>query len=201
MILSDQDIERAYANNQLGIDPFKGDRVQPASYDVSLANRLLVFRQDIDTIDPAEKQDLTTEAYFAEYCLEPGEFVLGATEEYIRLPDNLCARIEGKSSLGRRGLVIHSTAGWIDPGFHGNVTLELGNLAAHSIILRPGMKIGQIAFMRMVSPAERPYGHESLGSKYQGSKGAVEGHAVLDIPPEHGWPIRDELREEMEDGS
>ena len=176
MLLSDRDIRTELDSGRIGLDPLDLDMVQPSSVDVRLDRFFRLFdNHKYQHIDPAMDQpDLTrlvevdsTEAF----VLHPGEFVLGATFEVVSLPDDVAARLEGKSSLGRLGLLTHSTAGFIDPGFSGHVTLELSNVATLPITLWPGMKIGQLCFFRLTSPAEHPYGSEKYGSRYQGQRG------------------------------
>ena len=176
MLLSDRDIRSELDSGRIGLDPLDLDMVQPSSVDVRLDRFFRLFdNHKYQHIDPAMDQpDLTrlvevdsTEAF----VLHPGEFVLGATFEVVSLPDDVAARLEGKSSLGRLGLLTHSTAGFIDPGFSGHVTLELSNVATLPISLWPGMKIGQLCFFRLTSPAEHPYGSEKYGSRYQGQRG------------------------------
>ncbi len=176
MLLSDRDIRSELDSGRIGLDPLDLDMVQPSSVDVRLDRFFRLFdNHKYQHIDPAMDQpDLTrlvevdsTEAF----VLHPGEFVLGATFEVVSLPDDVAARLEGKSSLGRLGLLTHSTAGFIDPGFSGHVTLELSNVATLPITLWPGMKIGQLCFFRLTSPAEHPYGSEKYGSRYQGQRG------------------------------
>jgi dCTP deaminase len=155
------------------IQPLDLDQIQPASVDLHLDGKLLVFtNSQRPYIDVKANLDQLTELVDIKedtpFILHPGEFVLGSTVENIELPDNLVARLEGKSSLGRLGLVIHSTAGFVDPGWKGHLTLELSNLARLPITLYQGMKIGQISFLQLTTPADRLYGSESLGSKYQG---------------------------------
>jgi len=150
--------------------------VQPGSIDVRVGNAFRVFRNSryayIDLKGPMEDlTELVTVTDDEPFILHPGEFVLGSTLERVRLPDDLVARLEGKSSLGRLGLLIHSTAGFIDPGWNGHVTLELSNVANLPITIYPGMKIGQISFMQMTEPAATPYGSEAIGSKYKGQRG------------------------------
>ena len=169
MLLSDRDIRAEIQAGRLGIEPFDEKLVQPSSVDVRLDNFFRVFNNTRYThIDPARRQDeLTTLVHADEgepFVLHPGEFVLGATYEHITLPDDVAARLEGKSSLGRLGLLTHSTAGFIDPGFSGHVTLELSNVATLPIKLYPGMKIGQLCFFQLSSPAEHPYGSAAAGS-------------------------------------
>ncbi|MFA9443830.1 dCTP deaminase [Egicoccus sp. AB-alg6-2] len=176
MILSDRSIRDALASGRLVIDPLDDGAVQPSSVDVRLAPQFRVFANHrYAVIDVrAEQSDLTdlVEVPHGEpFVLHPGEFVLGSTVERIGLPDDLVARIEGKSSLARLGLVIHSTAGFVDAGFDGDVTLELSNVATLPILLYPGMRIAQFAFFQLDRPAEHPYGSDTPGSKYQGQRG------------------------------
>lgn len=176
MILSDRSIREAIAAKRIIIDPFDEACLQPSSIDVKVSNLFRVFRNHTAAVLDV-KQDLTGLTELVEvaegdaFMLHPGEFALGSTLERVAVPNNLVARVEGKSSLGRLGLVIHSTAGFIDAGFDGHVTLELANLANLPITLYPGMKIGQISFIQMTSPAEKPYGSGAQGSKYQGQRG------------------------------
>jgi dCTP deaminase len=172
MVLSDATIREEIAAGRLVFDPYDETLVQPSSVDVRLDNAYRVFHGSrhpyIDVRKPMD--DLTELVRSKEgepFILHPGEFVLGQTLERVKLPHDLVARLEGKSSLGRLGLVIHSTAGFVDPGFEGNLTLELSNLATLPITLYEGMPVGQISFMRMDRPVERPYGEEG-GNKYQG---------------------------------
>ena len=176
MLLSDRDIRSELDSGRIGLDPLELDMVQPSSVDVRLDRFFRLFdNHKYQHIDPAKDQpDLTrlVEVDASEaFVLHPGEFVLGATFEVVTLPDDVAARLEGKSSLGRLGLLTHSTAGFIDPGFSGHVTLELSNVATLPITLWPGMKIGQLCFFRLTSPAEDPYGSEKYGSRYQGQRG------------------------------
>jgi dCTP deaminase len=173
MILSDRDIRAELEAGRIVIDPFVPDAVQPSSVDLHLGNRFRVFRNNrTAVIDPRQEQPELTElveiAGDEPFVLHPGEFVLGATYERVTLPDDLVARLEGRSSLGRLGLLIHSTAGYVDPGWEGTLTLELSNVANLPIKLYDGMKIGQISFQRLTSPAEVPYGDARLGSRYRG---------------------------------
>jgi dCTP deaminase len=176
VILSDRTLRAEIATGRIGIEPFEPSMIQPSSVDVRLDHRFLVFRNHtrpvidvkVDTTDLTELVEADEESPF---LLHPGEFVLGSTLEHVRVPDDLVARIEGKSSLGRLGLLIHTTAGFVDAGFEGYLTLELSNVATLPITLYPGMKIGQISFMRMDAPAEHPYGSGALGSKYSGQVG------------------------------
>lgn len=175
MILSDRTIKESISAGRIKITPYDALSVQPASIDIRLDNRFRVFRNyRYTSIDPKESQDGLTELVEVNldepFVIHPGEFVLGNTVERIALGNDLVARLEGKSSLGRLGLIVHATAGYIDPGFEGNITLELSNVANLPILLYPGMKIGQISFQAMTSEADRPYGHPSLGSKYKGQE-------------------------------
>ncbi len=176
MLLSDGDIRSELASGRVGLDPLDLTMVQPSSVDVRLDRFFRLFdNHKYQHIDPSlDQPDLTrlVEVEASEsFVLHPGEFVLGATFEVVTLPDDIAARLEGKSSLGRLGLLTHSTAGFIDPGFSGHVTLELSNVATLPITLWPGMKIGQLCFFRLSSPAEHPYGSEKYGSRYQGQRG------------------------------
>jgi dCTP deaminase len=176
MLLSDRDIADQVKNGRVVLDPFDESMIQPSSIDVRLDRYFRVFENHrYPHIDPAEEQpDLTrlVEPKGDEpFILHPGEFVLASTYEAVTLPDDVAARLEGKSSLGRLGLLTHSTAGFIDPGFTGHVTLELSNVATLPIKLWPGMKIGQLCFFRLSSPAEHPYGSAKHGSRYQGQRG------------------------------
>ncbi len=176
MVLSDRTIRRQLADGRIGIDPYDESLLQPSSVDVRVDRYFRVFRNSrYPFIDVKQAQEELTELVEIEdetpFILHPGEFVLGSTLERIRLPDDLVARLEGKSSLGRLGLLIHSTAGFIDPGWDGHVTLELSNVANLPITIYHGMKIGQVSFMQMSEAAETPYGSGGLGSKYQGQKG------------------------------
>jgi dCTP deaminase len=176
VILSDRSLREAIAAGRLVIDPLDDDAIQPSSIDVRLDNRFRVFytarhpyidvRQPMD--DLTELVEVKPDAAF---ILHPGEFVLGSTLEEVGIPPDLAARLEGKSSLGRLGLMTHSTAGFLDPGFVGHVTLELSNVANLPITLYPGMRIGQIAVFQLTTAAERPYGSRGVGSKYQGQRG------------------------------
>ena len=173
MILSDRDIRAEIDAGRIVIEPYVPDAVQPSSVDLHLGNRFRVFRNNrTAVIDPREEQPELTELVEIggdePFILHPGEFALGATFERVGLPDDLVARLEGKSSLGRLGLLIHSTAGYVDPGWEGTLTLELSNVANLPIKLYDGMKIGQISFQRMTSPVEVAYGDARLGSRYRG---------------------------------
>ena len=172
-VLTDRDIRAALEAGTIKIEPYDPEDLQPSSVDLHLDRAFRVFRNNrypfIDVRAP--QPDLTELLHVADdepFILHPGEFVLGQTLEWVELPTDLVARLEGKSSLGRLGLLIHSTAGYVDPGWKGNLTLELSNVANLPIALYYGMKIGQISFFRMSSPVDRPYGSPELGSKYQG---------------------------------
>ena len=176
MILSDRSIREELDAGRIVIDPLGRNAIQPSSVDLHVDRYFRVFRNDTTPfIDPKQRQEDLTELVEVKeagaFILHPGEFVLGSTLERIRLPDDLVARLEGKSSLGRLGLLIHSTAGFIDPGWDGHVTLELSNVANLPITIYPGMKIGQISFMQMTEPAATPYGADAIGSKYKGQRG------------------------------
>ncbi|GHC72179.1 dCTP deaminase [Nocardiopsis terrae] len=176
MLLSDRDLRSEIDSGRVRIDPFDPSLIQPSSIDVRLDRFFRVFENHkYPHIDPSvEQPDLTrlveTDGDEA-FVLHPGEFVLASTYEVVALPDDIASRLEGKSSLGRLGLLTHSTAGFIDPGFSGHVTLELSNVATLPIKLYPGMKIGQLCMFRLTSPAERPYGSAARGSRYQGQRG------------------------------
>ncbi len=172
-VLSDRDIRTALESGRVVIRPYDAQDLQPSSVDLHLDRSFRVFRNNrYAYIDPRTSQPGLTELLTVEgdepFILHPGEFVLGQTVEWVELPDDIVARLEGRSSLGRLGLLIHSTAGYIDPGFKGTVTLELSNVANLPIALYGSMRIGQISFFHMSSPVERPYGSKELGSKYQG---------------------------------
>jgi dCTP deaminase len=176
VILSDRTIREELAAGRIVIDPLDEGAVQPSSVDLRLDRLFRVFlNHTMPVIDV--KRDLEDLTRLVEiqpddaFILHPGEFVLGSTYEKIGVPDDLVARIEGKSSLGRLGLLIHSTAGFVDAGFSGHITLELSNVANLPITLYPGMKIGQVSFLRMTTPADAPYGSSTTGSKYQGQRG------------------------------
>src|SRR5438552_5840462 len=176
MILSDHDTRAHVKSGRITSDPFDAACVQPSSVDLHVDSQLRVFANSrYPFIDVrAEMPDLTelVEVKPDEpFILHPGEFVLGSTLERVVLPDDLVARLEGKSSLGRLGLLIHSTAGYVDPGWNGYLTLELSNVANLPITIYPGMKIGQIYFFRLTTPADEPYGSKSRRSKYQGQRG------------------------------
>jgi dCTP deaminase len=177
VVLSDVTIRRLLEEGRIEIDPYDAGLLQPSSVDVRVDRYFRVFHNArYPFIDVREPQEELTELVEIEdeekpFILHPGEFVLGSTLERIKLPDDLVARLEGKSSLGRLGLLIHSTAGFIDPGWDGHVTLELSNVANLPITIYFGMKIGQLSFDQLTEPAETPYGSDGLGSKYQGQRG------------------------------
>jgi dCTP deaminase len=176
VVLSDAAIRRLIESGRIGVEPYDPALMQPSSLDVRVDRLFRVFRNSrypfIDVKQPQEELTELVEVDGDEaFILHPGEFVLGSTLERVTLPDDLVARLEGKSSLGRLGLLIHSTAGFIDPGWDGHVTLELSNVANLPITIYPGMKIGQLSFVQLSEPAERPYGSGGLGSKYQGQRG------------------------------
>ena len=176
MLMSDRDIRASIEAGQIGLEPLEMDLLQPSSIDVRLDRFFRLFdNHKYAFIDPAEQQDELTRLIEVDptepFILHPGEFVLGSTYEFVTLPDDVAARLEGKSSLGRLGLLTHSTAGFVDPGFKGHVTLELSNVATLPIKLWPGMKIGQLCFFKLTSPSEHPYGSEKYSSRYQGQRG------------------------------
>ena len=184
MLLSDRDIRAELSSGRVRLEPLDEAMVQPSSVDVRLDRFFRLFdNHKYAVIDPAQDQpDLTRQVEVAPdepFVLHPGEFVLGSTYEAVTLPDDVAARLEGKSSLGRLGLLTHSTAGFVDPGFSGHVTLELSNVATLPITLWPGMKIGQLCFFRLSSPAEHPYGSERYGSRYQGQRGPTASRSHL----------------------
>jgi dCTP deaminase len=185
-VLSDRDIAAALAAGRIKIQPYDADDLQPSSVDLHLDRSFRVFRNnrypyiDVRAAQP-ELTELLSVGDDEQFVLHPGEFVLGQTLEWVELGDDLVARLEGKSSLGRLGLLIHSTAGYVDPGWKGKLTLELSNVANLPIALYYGMKIGQISFLSMSSPVERPYGSEGLGSKYQGQAEPTESAVHRDF--------------------
>lgn len=188
MILSDRDIQERLARGDLVVEPLDdpGLQIQPASVDLRLAQTFVVYRlPHVPCIDPRDAS--TIEGYTetievapgAAFVLQPGEFALGSTLERVRIPPDLVARVEGRSSIGRMAVVVHATAGFIDPGFEGQITLELSNLGRCAVKLYPGMRISQVVFHTMTSPAARPYGVER-GSKYQGQGGPVPSRIARD---------------------
>jgi dCTP deaminase len=181
VILSDRDLRAHLASGHIGIEPLDDPdlQIQPASVDLRLASTFVTYRLPhvpcIDARNPRVVEEYTETLTIAEgdgFVLQPGEFALGSTLEWVRVPDDLVARVEGRSSIGRLAVVVHATAGFIDPGFEGRITLELSNLGRCAVKLYPGMRISQVVFHTMTSPAERPYG-PARGSKYQGQEGPV----------------------------
>ncbi|ARJ07025.1 dCTP deaminase [Cnuibacter physcomitrellae] len=193
MLLSDRDIRTRLHDGRIRLDPLDESMVQPSSVDVRLDRFFRLFdNHKYPYIDPAVDQPELTRLIETKgdepFILHPGEFVLGSTLELVSLPDDIAARLEGKSSLGRLGLLTHSTAGFIDPGFSGHVTLELSNVATLPIMLWPGMKIGQMCFFQLSSPAERPYGSAEYSSRYQGQRGPTASRSFQNfhrtvVPP------------------
>lgn len=186
MVLSDRTIKEELAKGRIVIEPLGEGCIQPASVDVHLDRRILVFRNSrrayIDVRqDMSDLTDMVTIEDDKPFILHPGEFVLASTLEYIELPDDLVARLEGKSSLGRIGLLIHSTAGYVDPGWKGHLTLELSNVANLPVTLYCGMKIGQISYLKLSTPADNLYGSPALGSKYQGQREATPSRIYRDF--------------------
>ncbi len=176
MLLSDRDIRAQLESGRVRMEPYEPSMVQPSSIDIRLDRYFRLFdNHKYPYIDPAAEQPELTRMVATEpdepFVLHPGEFVLGSSYELVSLPDDIAARVEGKSSLGRLGLLTHATAGFVDPGFAGHVTLELSNVATLPIKLWPGMKIGQLCFFQLSSPAEFPYGSTQYGSHYQGQRG------------------------------
>jgi dCTP deaminase len=190
VILSDRTIREELAAGRIVIDPLDQADIQPSSVDLRLDRFFRVFRNHtMRVIDVREDQEELTELVEIggeeAFVLHPGEFVLGSTVERVALPTDLVARLEGKSSLGRLGLLIHSTAGFVDAGWDGFLTLELSNVANLPITLYPGMKIGQISFLRMTTPADIPYGSSQVGSKYQGQRGPTPSRYFENFAPRH----------------
>lgn len=186
MLFSDHDIRSELGSGRIGLEPFDGSMVQPASVDVRLDRFFRLFdNHRYPVIDPSVEQEgltrLVEVAPDEPFVLHPGEFVLGSTFEKVTLPGDVAARLEGKSSLGRLGLVTHSTAGFIDPGFSGHVTLELSNMATLPILLWPGSKVGQLCFFRMTSEAEFPYGSGAYGNRYQGQRGPTASRSYVNF--------------------
>lgn len=186
MLISDRDIRTQIDAGRIVLDPFEASMVQPSSVDVRIDKLFRLFdNHKYAHIDPSEEQpELTRLIEVADdepFILHPGEFVLGSTYETVTLPDDVAARLEGKSSLGRLGLLTHSTAGFIDPGFSGHVTLELSNMATLPIKLWPGSKIGQLCFFQLSSPAEHPYGSGEYGNRYQGQRGPTASRSYLNF--------------------
>ena len=186
MLLSDRDILAAQADGHISLDPWTPEMVQPASIDVRLDRFFRLFNNHAYTyVDPAENQGALTEQFEVAsdepWILHPGEFALGSTWEYVKLDNTIAARLEGKSSLGRLGILTHSTAGFIDPGFEGHITLELSNVSTLPVKLWQGMKIGQMCFFQLSSPAEHPYGSKETGSHYQGQRGPTPSRSYVNF--------------------
>ena len=186
MLLSDRDIAAEIKSGRVQVEPFEAKMIQPSSVDVRLDRFFRVFENHkYEVIDPSlEQSELTREVAVAPddfFILHPGEFVLASTYEVITLPDDIAGRLEGKSSLGRLGLLTHSTAGFIDPGFSGHITLELSNVANLPVKLYPGMKIGQLCLIKLSSAAEHPYGSAVYGSRYQGQRGPTPSKSWLNF--------------------
>jgi dCTP deaminase len=187
VILSDRSIREELASGGIEIEPLDEGAIQPSSVDLHVDRYFRVFRNDTTPyIDPKQAQEDLTElvevADEGTFILHPGEFVLGSTLERVALGTDLVARLEGKSSLGRLGLLIHSTAGFVDAGWNGHLTLELSNVANLPIAIYPGMKIGQISFLRMSTEAENPYGSDAAASKYKGQQGPTPSRYYLNFP-------------------
>ncbi len=186
MLLSDRDIRTQIEAGRIGLEPLNMELIQPSSMDVRLDRFFRLFdNHKYPFIDPREQQDDLTRFVEVDkdetFILHPGEFVLGSTFEFVTLPNDIAARLEGKSSLGRLGLLTHSTAGFVDPGFQGHVTLELSNTATLPIKLWPGMKIGQLCFFQLSSESENPYGSSKYGSRYQGQRGPTASRSYLNF--------------------
>ena len=186
MLLSDKDIRAQIEAGRIGLEPLDMALIQPSSMDVRLDRFFRLFdNHKYPFIDPREQQDDLTRFVEVDkdeaFILHPGEFVLGSTFEFVSLPNDIAARLEGKSSLGRLGLLTHSTAGFVDPGFQGHVTLELSNTATLPIKLWPGMKIGQLCFFQLSSESENPYGSSQYGSRYQGQRGPTASRSYLNF--------------------
>jgi dCTP deaminase len=186
MLLSDRDIRAEITAGRVAVEPFAESMVQPSSVDVRLDRFFRVFENHkYSVIDPSiEQSELTREVVVEpseHFILHPGEFVLASTYEIITLPDDIAGRLEGKSSLGRLGLLTHSTAGFIDPGFSGHITLELSNVANLPVKLFPGMKIGQLCLIKLSSPAEHPYGSAVYASRYQGQRGPTASRSWINF--------------------
>jgi dCTP deaminase len=191
VLLSDRDIRTEIESGRVVLDPYDAAMVQPSSVDVRIDRFFRLFdNHKYPVIDPSADQPELTRLIEVDsseaFVLHPGEFVLASTYETVTLPDNIAARLEGKSSLGRLGLLTHSTAGFIDPGFSGHVTLELSNVATLPIMLWPGMKIGQLCFFRLSSSAQNPYGSAASGSRYQGQRGPTASRSHLSF---HRTPV------------
>jgi len=193
VVLSDHDIREVLEAGALVVEPLGEDALQPASLDIRLDREFRVFRNHRESfIDPRMPVEDLTEVERVEddeaFVLHPGEFVLGSTLERVAVPSNLVARVEGKSSLGRLGLLVHATAGYVDPGWDGHLTMELSNVANLPIKLYYGMKIGQLSFLELKTPADRPYGSAGLGSKYQGQTGPTASRGWVDYQERQRTP-------------
>jgi dCTP deaminase len=188
-MLSDRDIKAALESGRITVEPLEDPdvQIQPASIDLRLGNQFRVFKHTQRAFINPLKDDLNeyTEVITVEdgepFILHPGEFVLGSIKEYVRIPDDMVAKVEGRSSLGRLAILVHATAGFIDPGFEGNITLELSNVGKMPVAFYPNMRICQISFEMMSSPSERPYGHPSRKSKYQGQRGPTASRISTDV--------------------
>ncbi len=196
MLLSDRDIKAEFDAGRIALDPYDPGMLQPSSIDVRLDRFFRLFdNHKYPFIDPAENQPeltrLVESAPDEPLILHPGEFVLGSTFELVTLPDDVAARLEGKSSLGRLGLLTHSTAGFVDPGFSGHITLELSNVANLPITLWPGMKIGQLCMFRLSTPAEHPYGSAVYGSRYQDQRGPTPSRSYRNFTRTETRPVPD----------
>jgi len=186
MLMSDRDIRAEIEAGRIGLEPLDMGLLQPSSFDVRLDRFFRLFdNHKYAYIDPAEEMSDLTRLVEVDpkeaFILHPGEFVLGSTYEFVTLPDNIAARLEGKSSLGRLGLLTHSTAGFVDPGFNGHVTLELANVSNLPIKLWPGMKVGQLCFFQLSSPSETPYGSAKYNSRYQGQRGPTASRSFYNF--------------------
>jgi dCTP deaminase len=188
VILSDRSIRHLIEEGRVRIDPLPPDHhFQPATVDITLSDRFLLPRCQLgDRVRVVDLHNLPADLMeevvgVGEVCLYPGQFALASTVESLTLPPDIVARVEGRSSLGRLGLLIHSTAGFVDPGWHGQITLELSNMASWEIILHPGMRVGQIAFERLDRAAQRCYGNPALRSRYQGQSGPTESRYAADV--------------------
>jgi len=174
MILSDRDILKKIKKGEIKIKPFVGSNLQPSTLDLKLSRKIRVFDNwELGVIDVRERADSSKVVKISVKGLivHPGEFILGSTVEKVGLPNDIAAKLEGRSSLGRLGLIVHATAGYVDPGFSGWLTFEISNISRLPIKLYADMKIAQICFFQMTSPAINPYGSKKLNSKYQGQKG------------------------------
>lgn len=184
MILSDRDILNRIKGGDLKIEPFYSRAVQPSTVDLRLDDKIRVFDNwEVEMVDVKKKDDPSrvVKVEKSGFVVHPGEFLLGATQEKITLPDNLAAKLEGRSSIGRLGLIIHATAGYVDPGFSGWLTFEISNISRLPIKIYPGMKIAQLCFFQMSSPVRHLYGSKQTNNKYQGQKGPTSSRVYLDF--------------------